>query len=129
LIEVLTSLNEDGFGGEHVVVCTGVRAKVLSVDMEKQRLSLGLKPSYFSDDDVEGQGPVQAGGEEKKTPSDDEDDDLDAEVLEAMEGSSDEEDDWRAGAKILDGAGIISSVIYEGKAAILRVQRFPERLS
>jgi hypothetical protein len=78
---------------------------------------------------VEGQGPVQAGGEEKKTPSDDEDDDLDAEVLEAMEGSSDEEDDWRAGAKILDGAGIISSVIYEGKAAILRVQRFPERLS
>lgn len=107
--------DEYGFGGEHVVVCTGVRAKVLSVDAEKQRLSLGLKPSYFSDDDVEGQGPDQAGEEEKGTPSD-EDDDLDAEVLEAMEGSSDEEDDWRAGAKILDGASIVSSIIYEGKA-------------
>lgn len=76
----------------------GVRAKVLSIDAEKQRLSLGLKPSYFGDDG----GDPEAAGDEEGTPGD-ADDDMDAEVLEAMEESSDEEDDWRAGAEILTG--------------------------
>ncbi|BDA47226.1 probable protein RRP5 homolog [Coccomyxa sp. Obi] len=76
----------------------GVRAKVLSVDAEKQRLSLGLKPSYFDDDEED---PEEA-EEEEGTPGN-VDDDMDAEVLEAMEESSDEEEDWRAGAEILTG--------------------------
>lgn len=76
----------------------GVRAKVLSIDAEKQRLSMGLKPSYFSDDE----GDPEQGEEEEGTPGD-MDDDMDAEVLEALEESSDEEEDWRAGAEILTG--------------------------
>jgi len=70
---------------------------VLSVDKEKQRLSLGLKPSYFQDEDDE----EDSAADEEGTP---EEDDLDADVLEAIQDSSeDEEDDWRAGAEILDG--------------------------
>ena len=76
----------------------GVRAKVLSIDAEKQRLSLGLKPSYFGD----GEEHPDEAEEEEGTP-DDADDDMDAEVLEAMGESSDEEEDWRAGAEILTG--------------------------
>lgn len=80
-----------------VIVCAGVRAVVLSVDKEKQRLSLGLKPSSFQGEDAE---EGSAAGEEGMP----EEDNLDADVLEAIqESSEDEEDDWRAGADILNG--------------------------
>ena len=87
---------------EALILCAGVRAKVLSVDAETQRLSLGLKPSYFGNDDEDGEEPDQA-REEEGTPAKDDNDDIDAEVLEAMDDSSEEEDDWRAGAQILNG--------------------------
>ena len=36
----------------------GVRAMVLDVDTKQQRLSLGLKASYFSGDDDEDEGGI-----------------------------------------------------------------------
>lgn len=80
----------------------GVRARVLAVDKEMQRVSLGLKPSYFEgeEDDEQQELPDQAGDEAAAAECDD----LDADVLEAVHGSYAEEDDWRAAAATADGA-------------------------
>ena len=51
-------------------------AIILKVDMEKRRISFGLKPSYFSEEDLE---------------EEDEEDDEDGD--EEMEGIEEEEDD------------------------------------
>lgn len=72
------------------------------MDKEMQRVSLGLKPSYFEgeEDDEQQELPDQAGDEAAAAECDD----LDADVLEAVHGSYAEEDDWRAAAATADGA-------------------------
>ena len=79
-----------------------VKAKILSVDVEKRRISLGLKPSYFDDGELAVDDPEDSDNdneEEKETPvlgvvdghasgSEDEDGD-DA----SIENSEDEDDD------------------------------------
>ena len=78
----------------------GVRAKVLAVDAEAGRLSLGLKPSYFAgeDEDMDGaaSAPGAALGEGRGRGGEDED--LDAQMLDAVGGSEEEEDGVDDGA-------------------------------
>ena len=45
-----------------------VKALILAVDTEKRRISLGLKPSYFSEDDFQGQ-PDEAEVEDSQAQS------------------------------------------------------------
>jgi rRNA biogenesis protein RRP5 len=63
-----------------------VKAKILSIDMEKRRISFGLKASYFKDDEPDSED----GGMDL-----DEDDDAVSEVMGELEGDSD--DDSEAG--------------------------------
>lgn len=65
-----------------------VRAKVIGIDTEAQKLSLGLKPSYFE------------GEEEEENPEDDADmaaEDVDEEAFEAAAGLDSNEDDIEPG--------------------------------
>jgi hypothetical protein len=81
-------------------VHAGVRARVLSVDTETQRLSLGLKPSYFEgeEDDVE-----EEGEEGLPEQAEEEGNDLDADALEAVDETSEDDADWRTAAARDDG--------------------------
>lgn len=87
------------------MACAGVRAKVLSVDLEAQRVSLGLKPSYFAGEDdkeeVEGEG---AGAAEGRQQSGDDEDDIDA--MAAAGELSEDEDEEQEGALLERGWGM-----------------------
>ena len=67
---------------------TGVRARVIEIKLDEEKLKLGLKESYFVDVEDE----IQAERLEAA-----EDADLDEEMLDAAEVDSDE-DDWRNSA-------------------------------
>lgn len=63
-----------------------VKAIILDIDMEKRRISFGLKPSYFSREDLEVTETVANGAGKKDVPleiildEDDKSDDSDEEV-------------------------------------------------
>jgi len=64
-----------------LLCCAVVRAKVIKIDRETQKLSLGLKPSYFEGEEAEDEEPDVAA------------DDMDTEAFEAAaEVESGEED-------------------------------------
>lgn len=91
-----------------------VKALILAVDTEKRRISLGLKPSYFSEDDFQGE-PDEAEVEDSQAQSlgvvEDDDDAMsgteDAERVEDNQNvaSSDEED-----AMVVDESPVDQSI-------------------
>ena len=76
-----------------------VRAVVLALDSEKQRISLGLKPSYFADDE---QGPEddKVLSEGDGVPSDSDGDAMDEDKESENSDSDDDDDD---SAMLVDG--------------------------
>ncbi|KAA8912855.1 hypothetical protein FN846DRAFT_931829 [Sphaerosporella brunnea] len=75
-----------------------VKAKILSIDMEKRRISFGLKASYFKDDDFDSEdGGMELDEEEGAEDEDDSDDEstggIDLSHVKDIEMDEDEDED------------------------------------
>lgn len=69
-----------------------VRALVLSVDREKKRISFGLKPSYFFEEDLQDEDGEE-GEENSSEETENEDDQDDDSTNDAQMGEQSEEED------------------------------------
>lgn len=74
-------------------VCAGVRARVLAVDADAQRISLGLKPSYFDDEDEHDEDAKDGAGQPGVDEEDEAGVDEDLDALAAAGQLSDDDDE------------------------------------